>query len=66
MLHLIVSSCTLNKAVHTASHSLPIHTSEMCVRLGMMGPSHASSGKAGKYIKHRLLYFMVCPFGYTT
>ena len=59
---LILNSCALNSSFHPASHSLPIETSELFVRLGMMWPSNAYSGKAGKYIRHGLLDFMVFPF----
>ena len=62
-LHLIITSCDLNSAVHPASPSLPIETSEMCVRLCMMWPSHASSGKTIKSSKHGLLDVMVYTVG---
>ena len=55
-LRLIVTYCSLKSAVHPASHNFPIETSGICVRLGMMYPSHASLVKAGKYIKHGLIY----------
>ena len=62
-LRLIVTYCALNSAVHTASHSFTMEKNEPCVILGMIWPSHAHSGKAGKYSRYGLLNFMVCPFG---
>ena len=55
----MITSCDLNSDVHPESHSLTIETCELCVRLGMMLPSHAYSGKAVKYSKNGLLDFMV-------
>ena len=42
--------------MHTASQSLKFYTSDFCVRLGIMWPSHSSLGKAGKSIKHGFFY----------
>ena len=65
-LRLIVTSCAFNSDVNPASQSFPIETSELCVRLGMVWPSHAYSVKDGKYSKHGLLDCMVWPFGHPT
>ena len=65
-LRLIVTSRALNSSVHPESHSFPTKTSDICVRLGIMWPSNYSSGKSGKYIRHRFLDFMVWPFGNPT
>ena len=54
-LSFIVNSSALNSAVNIASDSFPIDTSEICVRLGMIYPSHVSSGNYGKYSRHSLL-----------
>ena len=62
----IVNSSALNSAVNIASDSFPIDTSERCVRLGMMCPSHDYSGKAEKYSRNGLLGNMVWPFGHPT
>ena len=53
----------LNSAMLTASHSFPIDISDTCVRLGMVWPSHAYSGRDGKYSIHILLDCMIFPFG---
>ena len=63
---LIVTSCALNSYVHPASHSFSMDTSDICLILGMMWPSHAYSGKSGKYSRHGSIDFMVCPFGHPT
>ena len=55
-LRLVVTSWDLNSYFHPESQSFPIDTSEICMRLGMMFPSHASSFKAGKSSKNGLLY----------
>ena len=60
---LIVTSCALESAFHTSPNIFTIETSELCVRLGMIFTSHASSDKAGKYSKHGLLDCIVWPFG---
>ena len=52
--------------MHLASQSFQIDTSEICVILGNMCPSHASSVKAGKSSKHSFLDFMVWQFGHPT
>ena len=65
-LSFIVNSSALNSAVNIAPDSFPIDTSERCVRLGMMCPTHDYSGKAEKYIRNGLLYYMVWKFGHPT
>ena len=62
-LRLIVTSCAFNSAVHPESHILPMEKIYICVRLGMVWSSHASSVKAVKYSRHGFLNCMVCPFG---
>ena len=62
-LRIILFYFALNSAVHTASHFFPIERSKLFVILGMMRPSHASSGKAVKYSRYGFLNCMVCPFG---
>ena len=66
LLRLIVTYFDLNSDLHPASHSLPIDTSEMYMRLGLIYPSDDSSSKAGEYGKHVLLDFMVWPFRHPT
>ena len=56
----------LNTGVHTTSQLLPIYTSDMCVRLGVMWTSLDLSGKAGKSSKLDLLGCMVWTLGYPT
>ena len=56
---LIVTPCYLNTDVHPEPQILTINKSDMCVRLGNICPSRASSGKAGKSSKHGFLDCMV-------
>ena len=42
LLFLIVNSCDFNTSVKSESHSLPIETSELCVRLGKIWTYHVS------------------------
>ena len=65
-LRLIVPSFDLNTVVNPSSQSFPIEKTELFVRLGMVWPSHASSGKARKYTKHGLFDCMLWPFGHPT
>ena len=64
--HFMVTYSSLKSSVYTASHILKIDTSEICVILGTMWPSHASSGKDGKSSRHGLLDCTVCTFGNPT
>ena len=52
--------------MHPASHSFPIDTCEIRVRLVIMCPSHDSLGKAGNSSIHGLIDFMFWPFGHPT
>ena len=63
---LIVTSCDLNSDMYPASHSLTIETSDISVRMGMMWPSRASSGKAGKSSRHGFLDCLVLTFMHPT
>ena len=63
---LIATSCDLNTYVNPSSQILTIDKSELCVRLGKMWHSNASSGKAGKSSKYGLIDCMVWPFGNPT
>ena len=63
---LIVTSCALESAFHTSPNIFTIETSELCVRLGMIFTSHASSDKAGKFSKRGFSDFIVWPFGHPT
>ena len=42
LLCLILTSCVLNPAMYPASHIFLIETSNLCVKLGKMYPSHTS------------------------
>ena len=66
LLRLIVTYCPLNTAVHPASHSFQIETSELCMSLSKMCPRYDSLGKDDKSSNHVLLDFMVYPFGHLT
>ena len=66
LLHFIVNFCALNTSVHPESYRLIIYISELCVRLGNVGLSYDSSGKAEKYSKKGLLDCMVYSFGHPT
>ena len=55
LLRLIVNYFDLKTYVHISLHSFTIDTSDMCIRLGNIWPSHDSSGKSGKSSKHGLL-----------
>ena len=63
---LTVTSCDLYSDMHPASHIFTMETSELCVILGIMWPSRASSGNSGKYSRPGFLYCVVCPYGNTT
>ena len=55
---LIFTSFYLNSAVYLESYRFPIETSELFLILGMLWPSHASSGKAGKSSKKACLFHL--------
>ena len=66
LLCFVVNWCDLNTYLHLASQRLKIDTSELCMRLGKLCPSNASSDKYGKSSKQGLLDWMVLPFGHPT
>ena len=66
LLGFIVTCFDLNKSVHQALQILIIETSDLCVRLVNMWPSHDSSGKAGKLSKRGLIDCVVWPLLHPT